>query len=445
MSGPDTRAAVATGPAAGAASAPDTAVVTGIGVAAPNGLGTEAWWAATLRGESGIRPITAYDASRYPVRLAGLIPDFDAAAHLPGRLLPQTDRVTRLAVAAADWALADAGADPAALPEYGMGVVTSNATGGFEFTHREARKLWTKGPQHVSVYESFAWFYAANTGQISIRHGMRGPSSVLVADQAGGLDALGHARRTLRRGGALVVSGGVESAFDPWGLLAHLSGGGVSLVADPERAYLPFDTEAAGHVPGEGGAVLIVESGTAAAARGAHQVYGEIAGYAATFDPAPGSGRPPGLERAARLALADAGLATDDIDVVFADAAGVRERDDAEAAAIEALFGPYGVPVSVPKTLTGRLTGGGPPLDTAAALLAIRDGVLPAARIGRPVPGHRLDLVRGEPRPARVRAALVLARGHGGFNSALVVRAPAPDAPRATRQPDPDPSREDRP
>ncbi|MFE6872364.1 ketosynthase chain-length factor [Kitasatospora sp. NPDC057692] len=445
MSGPDTLAAVAAGRPAGTAGAADTAVVTGIGVAAPNGLGTEAWWAATLRGESGIRPITRYDASRYPLRLAGLIPDFDAAAHLPGRLLPQTDRVTRLAVAAADWALADSGADPAALPEYAMGVVTSNATGGFEFTHREARKLWTKGPQHVSVYESFAWFYAANTGQISIRHGMRGPSSVLVADQAGGLDALGHARRTLRRGGALVVSGGVESAFDPWGLVAHLSGGGVSLAADPERAYLPFDTEAAGHVPGEGGAVLIVESGTAAAARGARQVYGEIAGYAATFDPAPGSGRPPGLERAARLALADAGLAAGDIDAVFADAAGVRERDDAEAAAVEALFGPYGVPVSVPKALTGRLTGGGPPLDTAAALLAIRDGVLPAARITRPVPGHRLDLVRGEPRPARVRAALVLARGHGGFNSALVVRAPGPDSPRATRQPDPDTTREDRP
>ncbi|MET9401034.1 ketosynthase chain-length factor [Kitasatospora sp. NPDC002965] len=458
MSGVDTGGAAAgpavrTGPAAGAGGAAgtgaDTAVVTGIGVAAPNGLGTETWWAATLRGESGIRPITRYDATKYPVRLAGLIPDFDAAAHLPGRLLPQTDRVTRLAVAAADWALADSGADPAELPEYGMSVVTSNATGGFEFTHREARKLWTKGPQHVSVYESFAWFYAANTGQISIRHGMRGPGSVLVADQAGGLDALGHARRTLRGGSSLVVSGGVESAFDPWGLVAHLSGGGVSTVADPTRAYLPFDTGAAGHVPGEGGAVLIVESAAAAAARGAHQVYGEIAGYAATFDPAPGSGRPPGLERAARLALSDAGLAAGDIDVVFADAAGVRERDDAEAAAIEALFGPYGVPVSVPKTLTGRLTGGGPPLDTAAALLSVRDGVLPAAaHVTRPVPGHRLDLVRGEPRPLRVRAALVLARGHGGFNSALVVRAvePGRGAARGTTRPSVrETAREDRP
>ena len=400
-----------------------TALVTGIGVTAPNGLGTEAWWSATLDGANGIRQVRDYDGSRYQSSLVGLITDFDAAAHLPGRLLPQTDRVTRLAVAAADWAIADSGADPAALPEYGMSVVTSNATGGFEFTHREARKLWTRGPQHVSVYESFAWFYAANTGQISIRHGMRGPGSVIVAEQAGGLDAIGHARRTLRKGSLLVVTGGVESAFDPWGLVSHISGGRVSRVDDPTRAFLPFDTKASGHVPGEGGAMLVVETADAALERGA-RVYGEIAGYAATFDPPPDSARPPGLERAARLALADAGLVPADIDVVSADAAALPALDDVEAAAIEAVFGPHGVPVTAPKTLTGRLASGGPPLDTAAALLSIRDSVIPpTAHVDRPVPGHRLDLVRGAPREATVRAALVLARGHGGFNSALVVRA----------------------
>ena len=260
------------------------AVVTGIGVAAPNGLGTEQWWEATLRGQSGIRPVRDYDASRYPARLAGLIPDFDAAACLPGRLLPQTDRVTRLAIAAADWALADAGADPDSHPEYAKSVVTSNATGGFEFTHREARKLWSRGPELVSVYESFAWFYAANTGQISIRNGMRGASGVFVAEQAGGLDAIGHAVRTLRKGGELVVTGAMESAFDPWGLVSHISGGRVSRVDDPERAYLPFDAEASGYVPGEGGAMLVLESCEAAERRQAQRIYGEIAGYAATFD-----------------------------------------------------------------------------------------------------------------------------------------------------------------
>lgn len=402
-------------------------VVTGIGVVAPNGLGTEKWWRATLAGEHGIRPVADYDTSGYPVSLIGRVTGFEAADHLPGRLLPQTDRVTRLALTAADWALADSGADLPALPEYGIGVVTSNATGGFEFTHREIRKLWTEGPERVSVYESFAWFYAVNTGQISIRNGLRGPSGVLVAEQAGGLDAIGHARRTLRRGGVLSLTGGVESAFDPWGLVSHLSSGRLSRAREPERAYLPFDTRACGHVPGEGGAILVLEDAEAAARRGAERIYGEIAGYAATFDPPPGSGRPPGLGRAARLALADASVTAEDVDVVFADAAALPALDDIEATVIEELFGPYGVPVTVPKTLTGRLAGGGPPLDVAAALLSIRDGVLPpTGHVERLVATHRLDLVRGEPRRTSVRTALVLARGYGGFNAAVVVRAPHP-------------------
>ena len=403
---------------------PAAAVVTGIGVVAPNGLGTPAWWSATLRGENGIRPITHFDTTRYASRLAGLIPDFVAAEHVPGRLLPQTDRMTRLALTAADWAVADADVQLAEVPEYAKSVVHSNSTGGFEFTHREVRKLWTQGPARVSVYESFAWFYAANAGQISIRHKMRGPSSLVAAEQAGGLDAIGQARRILRKGGRLVIAGGVESAFDPWGMLSHTATGKVSRAADPAAAYLPFDARAAGHVPGEGGAILVIESAEYAARRHA-RVYGEIAGYAATFDPPPGSGRPDGLARAARLALADAGLPPGAIDVVFADAAATSASDDAEAAAIGDIFGPYGVPVTVPKALTGRLVGGGAPLDVAAALLAMRDGVIPAtAHVDRPVPRHRLDLVRGMPREQRVRAALVLARGHGGFNAAVVVRSP---------------------
>ncbi|MFI9462819.1 beta-ketoacyl synthase N-terminal-like domain-containing protein [Streptomyces xiamenensis] len=409
-----------------------TAVITGLGVAAPNGLGTEAWWRATLEGVSGLRrepPVGGAGTGaggRVPV--VGRIEGFEAAEHLPGRLLPQTDRVTRLALAAGGWALADAGVDPADLPPYAAGAVTSNATGGFEFTHREIQKLWTKGSQHVSVYESFAWFYAVNTGQLSIRHGMRGASGVLVGEQAGGLDALGHARRTLRAGSRLVLAGGVESSLDPWGLVSHFASGRLSRVVEPDGAYLPFDAEASGYVPGEGGALLVMEEAGAARARGA-RVLGEVAGYAATFDPPPGSGRPRGLERAARLALADAGVEPAAVDVVFADAAGVPADDDAEAAAISALWGPYGVPVTAPKTLTGRLYGGGPPLDVAAALLALRDQVIPpTAGVARPVPDHRIDLVRGGARAARLGTAVVLARGHGGFNAAVVVRGGAASA-----------------
>jgi act minimal PKS chain-length factor (CLF/KS beta) len=397
--------------------------VTGLGIVSPNGLGLEQYWQATLDGRNGISRLTRFDVSPYPAQLAGQILDFDAAAHLPSRLLPQTDVSTRLALVAAQQALADARVDPSALTDYDMGVVTSNALGGFDFTHREFKKLWSEGPKSVSVYESFAWFYAVNTGQISIRHGLRGPSSALVAEQAGGLDAIGHARRTVRRGTPLMVTGGVDSAFDPWGWVSQISSGRVSQAVDPRRAYLPFDAHASGYVPGEGGALLVLEDAAATKARGVHQVYGEIAGYACTFDPPPGSLRPPNLRRAAELALADARMAPADIDVVFADAAAVPEMDRAEAEAISGLFGLHGVPVTGPKTMTGRLYSGGGPVDLAAAALSIRDGVIPPTVGILEIPSdYQIDLVRERPRAARVSAALVLARGRWGFNSAVIIR-----------------------
>ncbi|MFJ4183702.1 ketosynthase chain-length factor [Kitasatospora sp. NPDC089509] len=397
-------------------------VVTGLGVTAPNGLGAEEYWAATLEGRSGIAWITAFDPSDYPAKLAGQIDGFVAADHLPSRLLPQTDRMTQLALVAADWALADAGVDPQTLPAYDMGVVTASSSGGFEFGQRELQKLWSLGARHVSAYQSFAWFYAVNTGQISIRHGMRGPSGVLVSDQAGGLDAISVARRQIRKGSRLIVTGGVDASICPWGWVAQLAGERLSTSEDPERAYLPFDADAAGHVPGEGGALLVLEAADAARERGA-EVYGEIAGYAATFDPRPGSGRAPGLRRAIELALADAEMTSNQIDVVFADAAGLPDLDRIEAEAITAVFGPRGVPVTAPKTMTGRLYSGAAPLDVACALLSLREGVIPPTTGTSPDPDHQLDLVTGSPRETRLRTALVLARGHGGFNSALVVRA----------------------
>ncbi|MGW0555394.1 ketosynthase chain-length factor [Streptomyces sp. NPDC002926] len=398
-------------------------VVTGLGVAAPNGCGTDTYWAAARKGISGIGRISRFDPAQYPARLAGEINDFVAEDHLPGRLLPQTDRMTRIALASADWALADAGVDPRELPEYGMGVITASSSGGFEFGQRELQALWSKGSRYVSAYQSFAWFYAVNSGQISIRNGMRGPSGVIVSDQAGGLDAIAQARRQIRKGTGLVMSGAVDASICPWGWVAQMAGGRLSTSEDPERAYLPFDAAARGHVPGEGGALLVLEDLESARARGAGVVYGEIAGYGSTLDPRPGSGRPPGLARAIELALADAGVAPEEIDVVFADAAAIPELDRVEAEAISRVFGPRAVPVTAPKTMTGRLYSGAAPLDVAAAFLAMRDGVIPPSIGVTPDPEYDLDLVVEEERTATVRSALVVARGHGGFNSALVARA----------------------
>jgi len=399
-------------------------VVTGTGVTAPNGLGTAEYWAATCRGKSGIGEIKRFDATQYPARLAGEVPGFVAKDYLPGRLIPQTDHMTQLALVAAHWALADAGVRPLEWPEFDLGVVTASSSGGFEFGQRELQKLWSKGRMYVSAYQSFAWFYAVNTGQISIRNGMRGPGVVVVSDQAGGLDAIALGRRQIRKGSRLIVCGGVDASICPWAWAAQLASGRLSTSDDRNRAYQPFDAEAAGHVPGEGGALIVLEDAKSARQRGA-QVYGEIAGYGSTFDPKPGTGREPGLRRAIQLALDDAGLVPGEIDVVYADAAAIPEIDRLEAAAISAVFGPRGVPVTAPKTMTGRLCSGAAPLDLVTALLSIRHRLIPPTINTSPAPEYTLDMVLGESRKTPVNAALVLARGYGGFNSAMVVRRAA--------------------
>ncbi|MBT2488571.1 ketosynthase chain-length factor [Streptomyces sp. ISL-96] len=398
-------------------------IITGIGVATPNGLGVDDFWAATRVGKNAIDKITRFDASSYPSQLAGEIRGFEAADHLPSRLIPQTDRMTRLALVAADCAFEDAGVKPGDIPEFDMGVVTASTSGGFEFGQNELQKLWSQGSRYVSAYQSFAWFYAVNSGQISIRNGMRGPSGVVVSDHAGGLDAIAQARRQIRKGSKLIFSGGFDASICPWGWVAQIAGGRLSTSDQPERAYLPFDAAADGYVPGEGGALLILENQQTALERDAENVYGEVAGYGATFDPKPGSGREPGLRRAIEVALADAGVEAGQVDVVFADAAGTPRLDREEADAITAVFGPAKVPVTAPKTMIGRLYSGAAPVDVVSAVLAIREGLIPPTTNVVLSPDYDIDLVTGQPRTASVRTTLVLARGYGGFNSAVVIRA----------------------
>lgn len=410
--------------AAGSSTAGTTrAVITGIGVLAVNGATAESYWAAVLAGRSGLRTVTRFDISDYTATVAGQLDEEFAGVpgNVPSRLLPQTDHMTRLALVAADAALADAGIVARELPRFAAGIVTAASAGGFEFGQKELQALWNKGSEHVSAYQSFAWFYPVNSGQISIRHDLRGPSGALVAEQAGGLDAIAKARRHIRSGTPYMLTGGIDGSLCPWAWICLERSGRVSTVADPTRAFLPFDVSASGSVPGEGGALLVLEDESSARARGA-TCYAEIAGYGTAFDAAPGRSGRPGLVRAIENALSDAGITAAEVDVVFADASGVPELDQVEADVLRTVFGPRGVPVTAPKTMTGRLAGGGGPLDVATAGLAIRDSVIPPTANVTDLAHDGIDLVLDEPRPAALSVALVLARGHGGYNSAVVVR-----------------------
>jgi minimal PKS chain-length factor (CLF/KS beta) len=223
------------------------------------------------------------------------------------------------------------------------------------------------------------------------------------------------------------VGGGLEAPIGPYALTCQLGNGYLSRATEPDGCYRPFDRRANGYVPGEGGAILLVESEDRAEQRGAPQVYAEIAGYGATHDAHHwGKPDPDGTQfaRAMTLALDDAGVSADQIDAVFADAFGVPEFDAAEIAALKLALGKRAaaVPVTAPKTMVGRLYAGGASLDVAAAALAIRDGVIPPMiGLEEPTDGYDLEFVTSQ-REAEVGTVLVVARGYGGFNSALVLR-----------------------
>ncbi|OKI16485.1 ketosynthase chain-length factor [Streptomyces sp. CB03911] len=399
------------------------AVVTGLGVVAPNGVGADAFWKATRQGVSVLGRISREGCGHLPLRVAGEVRDFDANIAIDGRFLVQTDRFTHYAMAAADLAVADAGFTPDESAPFGVGVVTAAGSGGGEFGQRELQQLWGEGPRFVGPYQSIAWFYAASTGQISIRGGFRGPCGVVASDEAGGLDALAHAARAVRRGTDAVVVGAAEAPLAPYSMVCQLGYPELSLGEDPERAYLPFSARAGGFVPAEGGAMLMVEDESAALRRGA-KVRAVLAGHGATFT---GASRweesREGLVRAICTALDEARCSPEEIDVVFADAMGVPAADRAEALALGDALGTYAerVPVTAPKAGIGRAYCGAPPLDVAAAVLAMEDGILP------PTPNvtdvcHDLALVTGHARPAELRTALVLSRGLMGSNAALVLR-----------------------
>ncbi|WP_280386285.1 beta-ketoacyl synthase N-terminal-like domain-containing protein [Nocardia wallacei] len=401
------------------------AVITGLGVISPFGLGTQAYWSGTLAAANAVAPITRFDGSRYATGVAGEVTPFDPRAHLPARLLPQTDRVTQFALVAAQEALDDARLSPDDLAGYSAAVVTANNGGGFEFAQKEMQALWSQGPDHVSAYQSFAWFYAVNSGQISIRHGMKGPGRALVSDDAGGMDTIGQARRQLREPGdcRIVLAGAVDSNMCPWGWSAYTSSGLMTVGADPDTAYRPFSPGASGFVSGEGGALLTVQPDRAPDGTRPQRMYAEIAGFASTFD---GRGAPvAGLERAIRRALADADADPGEVDVVFADGFGTADMDEQEVRAITAVFGAGAVPVTVPKAGIGRIGCGASALDIATACLALRDGVVPPTRT-YPRSRRARDLdIPTSPVHADLGAALVLARGRGGFNSATLLRRPS--------------------
>jgi 3-oxoacyl-(acyl-carrier-protein) synthase len=403
--------------------------ITGIGLVTPIGVGAETNWRNALAGTSGLgRPSEAHDPN-LPVRVVGEVRDFEATDFIPKKLMVRSDRNTHFAFAACQEALADAKIDPEQVDKTQVGLVFASNYGGLSYYLNNLERLHQKGPSFVSAYMATAWIPSASVGQLSILYGFTGYSKTLINDSAGGLDAVGAGYAAIRRGDSdIIIAGGFEAALADAAMVCLASFGDICRDSDdPASAYRPFDSERRGIVVAEGGAIVLLEELERARSRGAH-IYAEVTGFAQTSDAVHLQRfAEDGVQyaRAMRLALGQGGVEPGDVDYVSADGRAIEEADRSEAKAILLGLDGHGadVPVSAPKSMSGNTLAGAGTIDTAYAALALRDGTIPPTiNIDEQDPELGLNIVANESLRAELDTALVLARGTGGVNSALVLR-----------------------
>ncbi len=407
-------------------------VVTGLGAVTPLGADLPATWERLVAGESGIRPIASFDASRLACRIAGEALDADPSRVLDRKALRRTDRATQLSLLATQEALADAG-----LPERLEGPL-ADATGAFVGTgfggaatiFDEIRTYVERGPDRLSPF--FVPMAIANmtAGQIGLVLGARGPSMATISACASGAHAIGEAAETIRRGDAeVMLAGGTEAT-----VLEGIVGAFSAMKAlstrndDPAGASRPFDRGRDGFVIAEGAATLVLEGLDHARARGA-RILAELAGYGASADayhatlPAPGAS---GAVRAARRAFAKAGLEPRDVDFVSAHATSTPEGDRAELGGLRELLGDRAdrVPITATKSAIGHTLGAAGAIGAAVSVRSLVEGcVPPTLNLDDPdAEAAGMDVVRGAARRGTFDVALVNAFGFGGQNSVLLLR-----------------------
>jgi 3-oxoacyl-[acyl-carrier-protein] synthase II len=401
-------------------------VVTGIGPVTPIGTGREEFWSSLLAGRSGIGEVTQFDATDFPVRIAGEVKDFDATAWMDRKAVKRTDRVVHLAVAAAKLAWEDAGS-PQVDPQRAA-VVVSTGVGGLRYMEDQIRLLASRGPGRVSAFTVPAMMPNAASGTIAMELGFTGPNACITTACAAGAHGVGEAYRYIKHGMAdVAVAGGTEAGITPLAMAAFAQMQALSRNPNPDRASRPFDADRDGFVIAEAAGILILEEEERARERGA-TIYAELAGYGTSADafhitqPEPqGSG----AVIAMQMALADAGADAEDVDYVNAHGTSTPLNDAAETRAIKKALGDhaYQVAISSTKSMTGHMVGAAGAAEAAAAALAVKEGVIPPTiNYETPDPECDLDYVPNEAREAEVRLALSNAFGFGGQNAVLALR-----------------------
>jgi 3-oxoacyl-[acyl-carrier-protein] synthase II len=404
-------------------------VVTGLGIVSPVGIGVAQAWPAILSAKSGIGPITRFDASAFPSRIAGEVKDFDVSKWLSAKEARRYDTFIHYGLVATMEAVADAGLDGWTGDRERAGVCIGSGIGGLPMIEETTQRYFESGHRKISPFFVPGSIINMISGLVSIHYGYKGPNLATVSACSTANHSLGEAARLIEYGDAdVMVAGGSESTVNAIGIGGFCAAHALSTRNDdPATASRPWDAGRDGFVLGEGAGVLVLEELEHAKARGA-RIYAELAGYGMSAD-AHHITAPPddgdGARRSMQNALRNAGMAPADVDYINAHGTSTPLGDIAECVAVRRAFGEHAdrLVVSSTKSMTGHLLGAAGGIEAVFTVLAIRDQIAPpTANLVDVDPKCDLDFAPLAARPMAIRAALSNSFGFGGTNATLAFR-----------------------
>lgn len=404
-------------------------VITGLGLVTPIGLGRQAFWEATGRGDSGVGPVTRFDAHRLPTQIAAEVKGFEPTDFLDRKTARRSDRFTQLGVAAARLAIADSGLNLEAEDRDRIGVWVGTGIGGIETYDQQHKVLAERGPDRINPFFIPMLICNMAGSQIAIEFGLKASNSCIVSACATATNAIGESLRILQRGEAdVMLAGGTEASITELAFAGFCAIKAMSTRnQEPAKASRPFDRDRDGFVMGEGSGVLILETLEHAQKRNAH-IYAELVGYATNCDafhvvqPDP-EGR--GAIKAMSDAVKDSDCQLTEIDYINAHGTSTDLNDQMETKAIKAVFGGHAskLAVSSTKSMTGHLLGASGAVELIATSLAVvNQWIPPTINYENADPACDLDYVPNQGRPALIRYALSNSFGFGGHNATVVIR-----------------------
>jgi len=405
-------------------------VITGMGAVTPIGLTVDEYWTSLLAGKSGAGPITSFDTSQYDTKFACELKGFDPLSFMDRKLAQRCDPFTQYALASSEMALKDSGIDFEKEDRSRVGVIVGSGIGGMWTYHKQHETLWeNKGPHRISPFFIPMMISDIAPGRISMKYGLKGPNYATTSACASSSHSIGDSFMLIQRGDAdFMVSGGAEAAICPMGIGGFNAMKALSTRNDaPEKASRPFDKGRDGFVMGEGAGILVLEELGRAVRRGA-KIYAEVCGIGFTADahhitePAPGG---EGAVRSMRMALADAGMKSEEIAYVNTHGTSTPVGDKNESAAIKTVFGEHArsMAVNSTKSMIGHLLGAAGAVESVATVLSVyHNKVHPTINYETPDPDCDLNYVPNKSKDWEVPAALSNTFGFGGHNASILFK-----------------------